>query len=233
MKSPMQLNNEAVSLMQRGCFSEAVEYAREAIRSMQLTIKNDGGQSLPISTAREDFSACCPPIRPVVINCVSDKYTDYDCFCMYNRAFVFVTDFDFCSCQSDTACVLFYNLAVVNHISGVTVIPQDAEQFQFLPSALDVYQLALNVMTDEDGNFKIARSNQSAHLGMALLNNMSHLLAFCTRHQDAKSCLDMLEQFWAHQGIDALLFLEEQDADFFLVAVACANLCSLQTAAAA
>ena len=114
MKSPLALNNECVTLMQRGCFVEAIECAREAIGSMQAGIGKD-------ALSAPGTSLSFTPIESLVIRTVPEEQTLCNAFYLYNRAFVFVNEIDIQICQRETAAVLFYNLALASHAASLSI----------------------------------------------------------------------------------------------------------------
>lgn len=217
------LNNTGIQSLQSGCFSEAILSFRHAIQCIKSC--TDDYHHLA-----DDEQAVELPVRPVASNNCLDSRMILECsphntFDIYQTAFEFPRVECLASYQVEISTVLFYNLAVAHHFSGLS---GSAEQSNYhLNEALRFYKLALTVFKSTPTvNF----DESCLPLVLGTLNNLGYLFDHFWSTDEATACKRHLkETLHSSSSMEALL---EEDEDFFFSAASCAHSIALLAPAA-
>jgi tetratricopeptide (TPR) repeat protein len=174
------MNNNAVNLMQQGCFQEAIPVFLSALRELhritgvqnQSMIMNMHDNIVSRAYAREVRSV---PLGDSLSYLKPSIYQEQDAFSIFDRAFLI--DIYSSEGQTFTTSVLLYNMGLAYQLLGMKDL---RSQHSNLKKAMKAYQMAAAIVAND-------------LVSLAVANNMGHIYSQFCDTQQSQCCLDSLQ----------------------------------------
>jgi tetratricopeptide (TPR) repeat protein len=181
------VNNNAVNLMQQGCFQEAIPFFLSALREFHR-IAGVQKQNMNMEPIDDDSTVSRPFVREVRSVPLGDSlsylkpsiYQDQDAFSIFDRAFL-IDSSDLASIYSSegqtfTTPVLLYNMGLAYQLLGMEDL---RSQHSNLKKAMKAYRMAAAIANDL--------------VSLAVSNNKGHIYSQFCDTQESQRCLDSLQ----------------------------------------
>jgi hypothetical protein len=191
----IQLNSQAVTLMQEGAYSAAFTLLHSSLDQLKTKVDTELESVDDMPTMGEEAS-----IHPIPVRFARhDEKVTNNAFSFYSSACVFIgTESELLTTSLNEirlAAVVLYNLALCFHVHG---IGRAASQHYFT-KALQMYKTALGLLK-EVATVSPKQVEKDSLLRLALYNNIGHIHSCDHQTADLQRCLEKIQSILANES---------------------------------
>lgn len=209
------LNNHGVKSLQAGHFHEAILSFRHAIEIVNASVSHSKHclhEQVIEDSCNDDLVLIRCPVEMVKQSDL-EASSPYNMFDMFQSIFSLKEPQTLQGKQCELSVVLFYNLAVACHLTGLV---RQENSSHYLFEAHRFYKLSLSVFKSKSE----CNLDRSQPLVLGILTNLGHLFSHSWRIDEAQLCRNHLETLLFSNAMDELL---EDEINFFVSAITYAS----------
>lgn len=209
----LALNTNGVKSLLSGNLHEAILFFRHAIECVKSGVTANGSTSshpceVKIS-AVEELALTRWPLHALNVSQILEV-SPHNMFDIFQHAFSLPKIDCAENLQTEVSIVLFYNLGLAHHLSGLTRPPTSCQNGH-LQEAIRFYKLALTLFRSSE---ELVFDNSCCALMLGVISNLGHLFSHFWVLREAKSCRRHLQEL-LDRGV--ALGLSEEEGEFFSV----------------
>lgn len=203
------LNNTGINSLYKGFFDEAICSFRMAMECLHTHSELEDTKGRSFAPECLELPTQAIPVDSVDVLTAAEA-SPHNTFDIYQTAFCFPRLNQLQPFQTEISVILFYNLALSHHLSGLA----GREQSQMhLRQALKYYKLALTVFKSTPD---LQLDGTCFAMVLGLLTNMGHVFTHFWNARDAAACRRHMQDL-LHST--AIMQLSDADGEFFYAAL--------------